>query len=358
MYEKKSSSQIIDDIKKELADKFVNSIEQDKMAWSKEWSKGFVPTNAISNNSYRGMNRLILMFISKDQKWEGYRFATYKQIQNKKGWYLKKGSKGVKIALPPMCRYYENPENLEKYQTVSLIEKQRLIKEGKAKSNQFGKTYSLYSTVFTEDMIEGIEKDLNVHEHSNDEKFQVLKTYMKNAGIDLYQSKINSDCYFNVQEKQIVLPPDSHFESKEALLATLAHEIAHSTGIALNRDLTGGFGSEKYAKEELRAEIASTFICAELGVDASLNVNNNIAYVQDWSKAIKADKEVLMDAIKDAEKICNHVMKLGKDKEITQEVTQSKTENEPSKAKMMLSDLKNRTSSFSQEKVREKSLEK
>ena len=35
----------------------------------------------------------------------------------------------------------------------------------------------------------------------------------------------------------------------------------------MNRDLSGGFGSEKYAIEELRAEIASAFMANEFGID-------------------------------------------------------------------------------------------
>lgn len=360
-----------EDLKKEFAERFVNSLNEDKLAWAKEWKKGFVPMNATTEHEYRGLNKLVLMFAAKDQKWEGYRFATFDQIKRQKGWHLKKGSKAVRIFSPKLYNYYPDDKSI-KPRSVEQDKKDALINNKKASEKNFGAPYVRYWSVFPEDMIEGIDKDLNIHEYSNDEKFNILKNYMKKASVDLYQSQMNSDCYFNPIDNQIVLPVDSHFDSKEAMLATLAHEIAHSTGTALGRDMSGRNGDEKYAKEELRAEIASVFICAELGIDASLNINNNVAYVQGWSERIKANPKVLFDAITDAEKICSYVMELGKETEITQDILteekgnthesekdkQVESKEKPSKAKALLNALKNRTSSFGQEKVREKSLEK
>ena len=56
------------------------------------------------------------------------------------------------------------------------------------------------------------------------------------------------------------------FETDDAHQSTLYHECIHATGHSkrLNRELTGNFGSEDYAKEELVAELGSVFLCAEL----------------------------------------------------------------------------------------------
>ena len=57
-------------------------------------------------------------------------------------------------------------------------------------------------------------------------------------------------------------------ETEYDYMATLLHEAGHATGhiSRLNRDMTGVFGSPEYAKEELRAEIASAFTAQELGL--------------------------------------------------------------------------------------------
>lgn len=298
-----------DDLKDKLAERFINCLNENQECWSKEWKQGTPPCNALTNASYHGFNRLILTMASQQEKWQGYRFATFNQIKEK-GWHLKKGSKGVQISSPAMYKYYPDIENVTKWRYVSTNVKRDMIEKGEAKDNNFKFGYIPVWTVFTEDMIEGIDKELDVDQHiySNDDKFNILKGYMDELGVDLYQSKINSECYFDGNENRIVLPPDNHFYSKEAMLATLAHEIAHSTGVPLGRDMSGRFGDEQYAKEELRAEIASAFICAELGIDSSLNINNNVAYIQSWSKNIKDDSKFLVDATNDAGKICDFVM--------------------------------------------------
>lgn len=49
---------------------------------------------------------------------------------------------------------------------------------------------------------------------------------------------------------------------------TALHELGHASGHSsrLNRDLSGSFGSRKYAFEELVAEINAAFCCAALGI--------------------------------------------------------------------------------------------
>ncbi|WP_264830024.1 zincin-like metallopeptidase domain-containing protein, partial [Klebsiella aerogenes] len=49
---------------------------------------------------------------------------------------------------------------------------------------------------------------------------------------------------------------------------TALHELGHATGhpSRLGRDMTGGFGTKKYAFEELVAEMNAAFCCASLGI--------------------------------------------------------------------------------------------
>ena len=54
----------------------------------------------------------------------------------------------------------------------------------------------------------------------------------------------------------------------EGFYATLCHELGHRAGAKsrLARDLTGRFGNEAYAIEEMVAELGSAFLCADLGL--------------------------------------------------------------------------------------------
>jgi len=68
----------------------------------------------------------------------------------------------------------------------------------------------------------------------------------------------------------VTMPERKKFHSAHALYSTWAHELAHSTGHSkrLKRDLTGMYGLDKYAKEELIAELAAYLISDELQINS------------------------------------------------------------------------------------------
>ena len=74
----------------------------------------------------------------------------------------------------------------------------------------------------------------------------------------------------------------------------------------LNRDLKNPFGSEAYAKEELRAEIFSLIIGTELNLGH--DPEQHTAYVKSWIKVIKDDYQEIFRAAADAEKMQEYVL--------------------------------------------------
>lgn len=298
-------------VKKQLAERFIHCLDDKKEEWSKNWKIGNGACNGISNRKYAGLNRFLLTFYSQEEKYEGNRFYTFNQIKEK-GYHLENAKgKGIPVIYPMFNYFKDGAADYSDRKLVGVSKKSEMIRSGEATESNFKWAYASVKYVFSEDLVKEIEKDPQQHIYSNDEKFEFLKGFMKETGVELYQSKINVRCYYDINKHRIVLPPDNHFFNKEALLSTLAHEIAHSTSKGLEREVTGEFGSEEYAKEELRAEIASAYICAELGIDTSMNENNNVAYIQSWSTAIKDNYKYLEDAVKDADKICNYVIEKG-----------------------------------------------
>lgn len=298
-------------VKQQLAERFIHCLDDKKEEWSKNWKIGNGACNGISNRKYAGLNRFLLTFYSQEEKYEGNRFYTFNQIKEK-GYHLENAKgKGIPIIYPMFNYFKDGAADYSDRKLVGVSKKSEMIRSGEATESNFKWAYASVKYVFSEDLVKEIEKDPQQHIYSNDEKFEFLKGFMKETGVELYQSKINVRCYYDINKHRIVLPPDNHFFNKEALLSTLAHEIAHSTSKGLEREVTGEFGSEEYAKEELRAEIASAYIGAELGIDTSMNENNNVAYIQSWSTAIKDNYKYLEDAVKDADKICNYVIEKG-----------------------------------------------
>lgn len=298
-------------VKQQLAERFIHCLDDKKEEWSKNWKIGSGACNGISNRKYSGLNRFLLTFYSQEEKYEGNRFYTFNQIKEK-GYHLENAKgKGIPVIYPMFNYFKDGATDYSERKLVGVSKKSEMIRSGEATESNFKWAYASVKDVFSEDLVKEIERDPQQHIYSNDEKFEFLKGFMKETGVEFYQSKINERCYYDIDKHRIVLPPDNHFFNKEALLSTLAHEIAHSTSKGLEREVTGEFGSEEYAKEELRAEIASAYICAELGIDTSMNENNNVAYIQSWSTAIKDNYKYLEDAVKDADKICNYVIEKG-----------------------------------------------
>lgn len=95
----------------------------------------------------------------------------------------------------------------------------------------------------------------------------------------------------------------------EAFYATLCHELTHWSGAKarLNRDLSGRFGSEAYAMEELVAELSAAFLCADLGL-SPVTRPDHAAYIASWLRVLKNDKRAIFTAASKASEAANWLM--------------------------------------------------
>ena len=100
------------------------------------------------------------------------------------------------------------------------------------------------------------------------------------------------------------------------------HELGHWTAHPdrLNRDLRNPFGSEAYAREELRAEIASLIVGSELGI--GYDPERHAGYVEHWVQILTDTPKEILYAAADAERISDYILTIEQKKEIrqTQEV--------------------------------------
>jgi antirestriction protein ArdC len=93
----------------------------------------------------------------------------------------------------------------------------------------------------------------------------------------------------------IRLPEPSSFESAAHLYSTSLHEHAHWSGAKhrLDRDLSGRFGSEAYAAEELVAELTAAFLGAALSIPGRLR---HAEYLGSWLSILKQDTKATFTA--------------------------------------------------------------
>jgi hypothetical protein len=72
-----------------------------------------------------------------------------------------------------------------------------------------------------------------------------------------------------------------------------------------------------YAKEELRAELASVFLAAERGIPH--NPEQHAAYVGSWIKALKEDKNEIFRAAQDASSATDFLVTLERDRSVAEQ---------------------------------------
>lgn len=65
--------------------------------------------------------------------------------------------------------------------------------------------------------------------------------------------------------------------------------------------MQGRFGSEKYAKEELVAELGAARVSYELGFDSRI-LSNSAAYLDSWIAALKQEPSFILTVMNDVEK--------------------------------------------------------
>jgi len=283
-----------------VAERLIQQLEAGVAPWQKPWipgeSSASMPTNPVTGSRYKGINALQLM----SQDHTDNRWMTYKQATSI-GAQVRKGEKGTPI------QYWKFSE--EQTQT-DINDKPLLDAEGKTlkKTVQLERPALFMATVFNAEQIDGLPS-LQSRKEPAWNPSQRAEAILQATGASIEHGESDRAFYRYATDK-IHLPDKSQFESGDRYYATALHELGHWTGhhTRLDRDLAHPFGSEAYAREELRAEIASMILGEELGIGH--DPGQHAAYVASWIKAIKDDPLEIFRAAADAEKIQTYVLGL------------------------------------------------
>ena len=117
--------------------------------------------------------------------------------------------------------------------------------------------------------------------------------------------------YYRLSDDWAAQPERSQFPSQDAYTHTTQHELVHPTGHPgrLNRptlvDL-GGFGSETYTSEDLRAVIAAMMTDEQLGIGHV--PRQGTANVSSWIKTLKNELKEIWAAAVNAPRILDWLM--------------------------------------------------
>ncbi len=292
-----------------VAEGIIRKLEQGTAPWQTPWesnSQAFqLPYNAITGNRYKGINSLSLLSTDRrDPRW-----MTFKQASTA-GLSVKKGEKASLIQF------------VKAHQLVSKTDehgKPVLDTAGKPIKTEIGLTKAVVTSawVFNAEQIEGIEP-LKIVPNENRlqwDPIQRAEDIVIASGVDVHHRQ-GDRAYYSPSLDQITMPLRSQFQTRDKYYATLLHELGHWTGHKdrLNRSMIDTFGTESYAREELRAEIASMLIGQELNIGH--DPVHYIAYVESWIRLLRDTPYEIHAAAADAEKITRYILSMERKREV------------------------------------------
>lgn len=299
----------------QVAEKLIEQLKAGTASWQKPWNSGELPPfelpyNVQTGNRYKGINTLTLLLAEKEDP----RWMTFKQAQASE-WQVKKGEKGTMI------------------QFVKTTDQQtKRDEKGKPVINELGQPVKITvrlakpiittAWVFNADQISGIPSLEKTDAKSLPwDPLERAENLIRRSGAIIYH-RAGDRAFYSPLADQITLPLREQFDAPDKYYATALHELGHWTGHTdrLDRSIMNRFGTENYAREELRAEIASLLIGQEMGIGH--DPGQHAAYVDSWIKVLQETPIEIHSAAADAEKILNYLTGLERKLEIKAEETQ------------------------------------
>jgi len=293
----------------QVAEKVIEGLRAGTAPWQQPWDSSNIPLilpyNTLTGKRYRGINSISLLMAGRDDP----RWMTFLQAEDS-GYKIRKGERASLIQF-----------------VKTTDEKLQRDSQGKVQMDELGQPIKVQyvlpkaivrnAWVFNADQIDGIPRlELPTKGQSEWTPIEKAEKLIASSGAIINHS-YSRRAFYDMAKDQITLPYKNTFSESSRYYATVLHEIGHWTGHEnrLNRDMGSSFGDLGYAREELRAEIASMIMGQEIGIGH--DPGQHIAYVESWIKILEDDPFEIFSASMEAEKICNYILDLENKKELS-----------------------------------------
>ena len=241
------------------------------------------PKNLITGYKYRGINVFLLAFTAYTRGYESSYWLTFNQAAQRGG-SIKKGEKSSMVVF--WKQYETEDQQTGEPKTVPLLR---------------------YFNVFNICQVNGITApDAVILKRTNFTPIESAEAIVTDYAGGPAIEHGGSQAFYRPASDVVRMPEPTRFTSGGEYYSTLFHELAHSTGHSsrLNRGLDSNpkpFGTPDYGREELVAEMASAFICGEVGIHPNV-IENQAAYIGGWLRQLKMDKKIVIAAAGAAQK--------------------------------------------------------
>jgi antirestriction protein ArdC/single-stranded DNA-binding protein len=294
-----------------------------------------IPFNPTTEQAYRGGNVLRLLVTSVKRGWSDPRFMTVKQA-NKKGWSVRAGERGTYIEVWKFKdRYRDESGNVL---TGKALDDALADPKQKEKLDVERHGICRFYTVFNASQIDAkveidgetvkkplIEVEPLIKEQRGWDLHERAEFIAEALGVPIRHDGGN-EAYYLPSRDDIHLPLREAFPSADNYYDTLMHEAGHATGheSRLNRPMLKNYSKDvkERAREELRAELTSFFMAAELGLPH--NIERHADYIGSWAQLLRDNHMEIFDASKDAQ--AAHDFLLARERELLKQREQEQTQ--------------------------------
>ncbi|WP_315783207.1 MULTISPECIES: ArdC family protein [unclassified Bradyrhizobium] len=279
----------------EITSKIISELEAGRVPWVQPWgteatkAQLALPRNANTGRPYSGINVLILWGAVIERGFTGQSWLTFRQALSVGG-HVRKGERGVTVVYAD--RFVPSDERQRARETGEDVQAIPFLKR---------------FTVFNTDQCDGLPEDIAAAAPLSPRGTiePVVESLITTTGVDF---RIGGDrAFYAPTEDFVQVPPPAAFFEPINWHRTALHELAHASGhpARLNRDLSGRFGSGKYAFEELIAEIAAAFSCAALGIVPTVR---HADYIGAWLDVLREDNRAIVRAASQASRVADYLL--------------------------------------------------
>lgn len=285
------------DIHQEITNRIVAALEnagEFQLPWIR--SKGGSmkrPVNIASANPYNGVNIVSLWVAAQANDYPSNLWGTYRQWQER-GCQVRRGERSSLVVFYKRLEFEQRNEA-----TGEIDQAERLMARA--------------SHVFNAAQVDGFT--LNSHETQlpDEPVFDPIanaEALAKATGARI--EEVGDRAYYIPSTDVVRMPERRRFNGTETTspaegyYSTLFHELVHWSGARhrLDRDMTGRFGSESYAIEELVAELGAAYLCGDLDITPEPRADH-AQYIATWLKVLKDDKKAVFAAASKASEAAN-----------------------------------------------------
>lgn len=278
-----------------LAEQLIASIEAGNLPpWRKTWdADSNMPRNAVTGKAYRGANVWFLLLAGAAGGYSDPRWVTFNQAREAGGSVVK-GAKSTPVVFwKPLTR-------------------EVVAENGAVEDVRAGALLRFYR-VFNVEQTEGCRFKALPEPRPEPDRIadaEAIVTGMPNP--PRFNERAGAQAAYMPTTDTITMARIADFGTAEEYYATRFHEMAHATGAdhRLGRDgVTEAvhFGSERYGREELVAEMTAALLGGECGI-APATIENSAAYLASWLRTLRAEPRMLLTAAAQAQKAADYIL--------------------------------------------------